>query len=68
MIIKGEGDEANPTYITVVRAESGLRRHRNEFEPAEAMSLRKREEEEQESMTDVEKLSVLHFDAHQTCV
>lgn len=46
MIIKGEGNEANPTYITVVKAESGLRRHRNEFEPTEAMSLRKKEEEE----------------------
>lgn len=46
LIIKGEGNEANPTYITVVKAESGLRRHRNEFEPTEAMSLRKKEEEE----------------------
>lgn len=42
MIIKGESNEANPTYITVVKAESELRRHRNEFEPTEEMSLRKR--------------------------
>lgn len=55
MIIKGEGNEANLTYITVVRAESGLRRHRNELEPTEAMSLKKENEEEQESMTDMEK-------------
>lgn len=44
MIIKGESNEANPTYITVVRAESGLRRHCNEFEPTEEMSLREKEE------------------------
>lgn len=46
MRIKGEGNEANPTYITAVRAESGLRWHCNEFEPTEAMSLKKKEEEE----------------------
>ncbi|KAG7315962.1 hypothetical protein KOW79_020828 [Hemibagrus wyckioides] len=41
LIIKEEGNEANRTYITAVRAESGLRRRCNELEPTEAMSLRK---------------------------